>query len=83
MTKKACEDAIERLYPYLDGEINSYRKWQIRRHLKSCSPCGSAFSFEEKLKVVIKERTREDVPLDVINRLQEFLHSEEPDLFGD
>ncbi len=83
MNKKVCEDAIERLYPYLDGEINSYRKWQIRRHLKSCPPCDSAFVFEQKLKAVIKERTREDVPPEVISRLQEFLHAEEPDLFGE
>lgn len=83
MNKKACEDAIARLYPYLDGEINTYRKWIIRRHLKSCSPCDSAFAFEQKLKVVIRERTSEEVPPEVLDRLKAFLHEEEPDLFGE
>lgn len=83
MIKKACEDAIARLYPYLDGEINSYRAWQIRRHLKNCSPCDSAFVFEQKLKVVIRERTQENVPPEVIQRLHTFLREQEPDLFSD
>lgn len=83
MNKRPCDDAIARLYLYLDGEINSYRAWQIRRHLRKCSPCDSAFAFEQKLKGVIRERTKEDVPPEVIDRLRQFLHTEEPDLFGD
>lgn len=81
MNKRACDDAITRLYPYLDGEINSFRKWVIRHHLKSCSPCESAFSFEQRLKVVIRERTSEEVPPEVLQRLKAFLQQEEPDLF--
>ena len=83
MNKKACEDAIARLYPYLDDEINTYRKWVIRRHLKSCSGCDSAFSFEQRLKVVIRERTSEEVPPEVLQRLKTFLQQEEPDLFNE
>lgn len=83
MNKRACDDAIARLYPYLDGEINSFRKWAIRRHLKNCPPCESAFSFEQRLKIVIRERTSEEVPPEVLQRLKTFLRDEEPDLFGD
>ncbi len=83
MTKRACDEAITRLYPYLDGEITAYRSWRIRRHLRRCSPCHSAFSFEEKLKAVIRARTKEEVSPEVIDRLRTFLQTEEPGIFGD
>ncbi len=73
---KKCDDALNRLYPYLDGEVTVYRRFQVRRHLKKCHNCVGAFDFEERLKVVIRERSREDPPAEFIQRLRIYIREE-------
>ena len=41
-----CEYTIQQVYFYLDGELTSYRRWQITRHLNRCPPCKQGFDFE-------------------------------------
>jgi mycothiol system anti-sigma-R factor len=57
-----CEDAIRRLYHYLDGELTLLRREQIAQHLAECSPCLEAFDFEMELRVVIARKCRDVVP---------------------
>ena len=71
--KDKCHDAITRIYPYLDGEITLYRRFRVRRHIRKCRDCGPAFSFEEQLKVVIRERCHEDPPPEFLDRLRAYL----------
>ena len=73
MGKDKCHDALQRLYPYLDGEVNVYRRFRVRRHLRKCRACGPAFSFEEQLKIVIREKAMEDPPPEFIERLRIYL----------
>ena len=48
-----CQDAVETLYHYLDGELTPERRDAIQRHLDECSPCLQAFDFEVELKMFI------------------------------
>ncbi len=73
MSKHACDDAIARIYPYLDGEVTVLRRLLVRRHLRRCPPCDGAFAFEQRLKVVVRERTREEVPPEMLDRLRTYL----------
>lgn len=57
-----CNDALQTLYHYLDGELTPERRAAIQRHLDECSPCLSAFDFEAELKVVIARSCRDQVP---------------------
>jgi mycothiol system anti-sigma-R factor len=57
-----CQEALDTLYHFLDGELTDERRIQIQRHLDDCSPCLEAFDFEAELKVVIARRCRETVP---------------------
>jgi mycothiol system anti-sigma-R factor len=57
-----CQEALDTLYHFLDGELTAERRVQIQRHLDDCSPCLEAFDFEAELKVVIARRCRETVP---------------------
>ncbi len=76
MTKKSCDDAITKIYGYLDGEISPMKRVMIRLHLRRCSGCQGAFSFERRLKVVISERCREEVPADVLAKLRAIVSEE-------
>jgi mycothiol system anti-sigma-R factor len=57
-----CQEALDTLYHFLDGELNEERRHQIQVHLDRCSSCLEAFDFEAELKIVVAERCREMVP---------------------
>lgn len=57
-----CSDAVERLYHYLDGELDEARVAVVRRHLEACLPCLEAFDFEAELRQVVASKCRESVP---------------------
>ena len=57
-----CQEALDTLYHFLDGELTDERRVQIQQHLSRCSPCLEAFDFEAELKLVIAKRCRDQVP---------------------
>ena len=72
-----CDEALARMYEYLDGEINEGTAVErIRFHLEDCPPCGDSFDFERRLKQVVRERLSEDVPAEVMARLRTVVRSE-------
>ena len=58
----SCEEALDTLYWYLDGELTEDRRRQIQIHLKECSPCLGAFDFEAELRAIVARRCRDQVP---------------------
>ena len=71
-----CDDALENLYLYLDGELSSDTAEDIRRHLDDCPPCLDAFAFEHRLKTVVRARLQEEVPAELIVRLRHVIRTE-------
>jgi mycothiol system anti-sigma-R factor len=69
-----CQEALDTLYHFLDGELTAERRVAIRHHLDSCSPCLEAFDFEAELKVVIARRCRDQVPDHLRARVAEALN---------
>jgi mycothiol system anti-sigma-R factor len=65
-----CNETIERLYHYLDGELTDERRIEIKRHLDDCPPCLHAFDFEAELRVVIADRCKDRVPEGLRLRIQ-------------
>lgn len=57
-----CQEALETLYNFLDGELTTERRAAIQRHLDECAPCLEAFDFEAELKVVVARCCRDQVP---------------------
>jgi mycothiol system anti-sigma-R factor len=72
-----CNETIERLYHYLDGELTDERRVEIRLHLDDCAPCLDAFDFEAELRVVIASRCKDHVPEALRQRVHEALVEEE------
>jgi mycothiol system anti-sigma-R factor len=70
-----CDDALHEVYSYLDQEVNWYRSWMIRRHLKGCPPCVQAYKFEQRLRIVVKERLHEDIPPEFMERLRQAIQN--------
>ena len=70
-----CEEALQELYVYLDGELTAEKRTVIRGHLDDCNPCFEAFDFEAELRIVISTRCRDEVPESLRHRIAEQLHS--------
>jgi mycothiol system anti-sigma-R factor len=68
-----CEYTIQQVYFYLDGELTTYRRWQITRHLNRCPPCKQGFDFELELRHVVADRCRDHVPEDLKRRIADAL----------
>lgn len=68
-TPSGCEDALHKLYHYLDGELTDDRKTAITKHLADCSPCLAAFDFEAELKAVVGRSCREQAPEDLKDKI--------------
>jgi mycothiol system anti-sigma-R factor len=64
-----CGDAVERLYEYLDGELDGATVTRIEVHLRRCSPCLEAYDFHDELRQVIRSKCTECMPADVRERL--------------
>ncbi|MDP2483597.1 MAG: zf-HC2 domain-containing protein [Candidatus Palauibacterales bacterium] len=41
-----CEEALARVYEYLDGELGAGEHEAVRRHLEKCRNCYPHFDFE-------------------------------------
>jgi mycothiol system anti-sigma-R factor len=71
-----CDETIERLYFYLDGELTEQRRIEITRHLDLCGPCVGAYGFETELRRVISNRCKDHVPDALIERVATALSEE-------
>lgn len=72
-----CEESLAYLYTFIDGEVDDTELvGRIEQHLEDCPPCGASFSFEERLKVVVRRKLQEEVPPGVIERIRTVLHDE-------
>ncbi len=71
-----CDETIERLYFYLDGELTEVRRQEIALHLDLCGPCVGAYGFESELRKVIANRCRDRVPDALVARVADALREE-------
>lgn len=73
-----CDDAVQRLYHFLDGELDDQRRVDIKTHLDECLPCLEAFDFEAELRMVIAQKCRDEVPAHLRERIIQALSQEPP-----
>lgn len=57
-----CRDVMEKLYEYIDGELDEQTVKKIRRHLKLCKKCYPRYDFERAFLAFLKEHGRLKAP---------------------
>ena len=77
MAEGDCNDSLEQLYTFLDGELTEHKRAVIHQHLEECSPCLERFDFEAELKVVIARRCHDEVPESLRRKVARSLGLEE------
>jgi len=64
-----CDEAVHRLYHFLDGELTPEKRAQIQAHLDACAPCIEAYEFEAELRQAIARGCREPIPEGLLERI--------------
>ena len=71
-----CNDAVHRLYHFLDGELTDDKRASIQQHLDECMPCLEAFDFEAELRQMIAMKCRDQVPDGLRERIAQAIQHE-------
>lgn len=51
-----CDEALERVYEFLDGELTDEVEQAIRRHLAACARCEPKFAHERVFLEFVAQR---------------------------
>ncbi len=72
-----CQEAADRLYEYLDGELTPEIELAVRAHIAECAPCFKRFDFEETFLRFLAGRIRsQGAPPELKRRILESLFSD-------
>jgi len=70
-----CEDLIDLINDYLEGEMNPEFKGEFERHIDDCSSCLAFFETYKKTKELTGEISCREIPSEVQSRIKNFLKS--------
>jgi len=56
-----CAEVIEKVYFYLDGEIDEETRHKLREHLDECAPCLRKYGVEQDVKALVARCCGSDV----------------------
>jgi mycothiol system anti-sigma-R factor len=75
MAKHECEEALDRLFEYIDGELTPSELEHVASHLKECPPCEAEHKLNEKIKTRVSTTGGECAPDALRDRILETLRT--------
>jgi mycothiol system anti-sigma-R factor len=64
-----CNEAIKRLWEYLDHTVDLDERVLVEEHLARCRTCCGELEFAKELRRMLTQRSPDDLPGDVLQRL--------------
>jgi mycothiol system anti-sigma-R factor len=66
-----CEETLQQIERFLDGEVDPAIRTTVELHLTSCHPCMDHAEFRRSLKIMISTKCAgEDVPAHLGERIR-------------
>lgn len=65
----SCSEAVRQLWEYLDGTVDPRDRAALEEHLDRCRRCCAELEFAEELRGFLAASADEEVPDDVMLRL--------------
>src|SRR3954447_14610730 len=65
----SCEEALDLLDPYLDGDLPPGEMDRVRRHLDGCPACAAELSLAARIQRELRALPQPDCPPEVIERV--------------
>jgi len=60
-----CSEVLDRVYEFIDGELDGDRRHLIKEHLEECGPCLQEFGLEEQVKAIVKRSCCDPAPIEL------------------
>ena len=74
-----CDEALRRLYQYIDRELSPDELAEVQRHLDACPPCRERFTFEADVLRLVRKCCRDvSAPSDLVERVRRICDQERP-----
>lgn len=74
----SCAEATRQLWEYLDATVDEPTREAIEEHLALCRRCCGELEFARELRQFLAGSARDDVPDDVLRRLNQTLEELQP-----
>jgi anti-sigma factor (TIGR02949 family) len=68
-----CTDAVQRLWDYVEKDLDSQEQASMEDHLALCRRCCGEVEFAEEIRDLMKEASKPRIPDEVSERLSEYL----------
>lgn len=68
-----CAEAVQRLWAYLDGDLEAVDRERLEEHLAFCRRCCGEIEFAEELRGFLRRKTSVELPGRVQERLERFI----------
>lgn len=69
-----CEEALARMYEFMDGELDEVAREEVAAHFEVCARCYPHLRFEERFRARVHEAAhRPEVPDGLRDRVLEIL----------
>lgn len=68
-----CKEAVERLWAYLDRNLERRREEELEQHLGVCRHCCGELEFAKQMREKLAEGGEATVPADTRERLESLL----------
>ncbi len=65
-----CEEALDLLEPYLDGDLPPHEADRVRRHLEACPACAAELALAARIQRELRALPQPDCPPEVIERVR-------------
>jgi mycothiol system anti-sigma-R factor len=69
----SCSEATRQLWEYLDATVDAAAREAIEEHLARCRRCCGELEFAKELRRFLASSARDEVPDDVLRRLNQTL----------
>ena len=69
----ACRDAVERLWSYLDRDIDRAQEAELEQHLGLCRHCCGELEFAKQVRTKLASSMDTPLPPKARERLQRFV----------
>lgn len=68
-----CEEALNRLFEYIDHELHGHRHDEMEDHLAKCRSCYSRLEFEKRLKNHLQGAARQKAPDELQSKIKHLI----------
>jgi len=69
MPGRECEEALDRLFEFIDDELPEEELRRIGSHLKTCPPCEAEHKIKEKIKNLTSRTGGDQAPEELRERI--------------